>query len=298
MTARAMGVTPPLSRGLATLAVVASSFGFASISSAVVLATRAGTPLTVLVAGRFLLAALLIAVLVGGSRRLTIGRARALPLVWQGGVGQACINLLALSALAYIPAAEAVFLFYSYPAWIAIFAVARGSERIGGRRALALALSLAGIAMMVGLPRASSMHPAGVALALAGAMVYAVYVPLLRHLQADIDPLVATFYIAVGVAAILLVTGAVRGELAWRLPRVSVAVVAWLAIVSTVVGFSLFMRGLATLGPVHTSIVATVEPFFAAVLAAVVLGQPITLPTMIGGTFIAVAVLLLQRAPA
>lgn len=296
MTGRAGGASATsLGPGLATLAIVGASFGFASISIATVLGTRAGTPLTALVSGRFLLAGLLLAVLVGGRPALAIGRDRALPLLLRGGVAQALINLLTLSALAYIPAASAVFLFYTYPAWVAIFAAVRGSERIGRLRAVALLLSLAGIVVMVGLPGAASLHPLGMVLSLTGAVVYAIYLPLLRRLQQDVDPLVATFYIAAGVFTILATVGAIRGELTWRLPLVSLAAVAWLAVVSTVVAFWLFMRGLATLGPVQTSIVATVEPFFAALLAAIVLGQPITIPTIIGGTFIAVAVLLLQR---
>lgn len=285
----------PLSPGMATLAIVGASFGFASISIATVLGTGAGTPLSVLVAGRFLIAGLLLAVWVGGRPALAIGRHRALPLLLRGGGAQALINLLTLSALAYIPAASSVFLFYTYPAWVAIFAALRGSERIGHRRAVALVFSLVGIVMMVGLPGATALHPLGMVLALTGAVAYALYIPLLRRLQQGVDPLVATFYIAAGVFTILAMVGAARGELDWRLPLMSVAAVTWLAIVSTVMAFWLFMRGLATLGPVQTSIVATVEPFFAALLAAIVLGQPITIPTIVGGSFIAVAVLLLQR---
>jgi len=40
------------------------------------------------------------------------------------------------------------------------------------------------------------------------------------------------------------------------------------------------------------------EPFFAAILAAMVLGQPITFPTTIGGALIAAAVIMLQRGEA
>jgi drug/metabolite transporter (DMT)-like permease len=64
-----------------------------------------------------------------------------------------------------------------------------------------------------------------------------------------------------------------------------------------VVAFSLLLKGLATLGPVRTAIVATVEPFWTVVLAALWLGQPVTVPVVIGGALIAAAVLLLQRQP-
>jgi drug/metabolite transporter (DMT)-like permease len=45
------------------------------------------------------------------------------------------------------------------------------------------------------------------------------------------------------------------------------------------------------------AIVTTTEPFFVATLAAIFLDQPIQPQTIIGGAFIAAAVLTLQRAP-
>jgi drug/metabolite transporter (DMT)-like permease len=47
---------------------------------------------------------------------------------------------------------------------------------------------------------------------------------------------------------------------------------------------------------VRTAIVTTTEPFFVAILAALVLEQPIRLETVLGGSLIAVAVLVLQRS--
>jgi drug/metabolite transporter (DMT)-like permease len=46
---------------------------------------------------------------------------------------------------------------------------------------------------------------------------------------------------------------------------------------------------------VSAAIVTTAEPFFVAILAALVLGQPLTPQTVIGGSLIAIAVLVLQR---
>jgi drug/metabolite transporter (DMT)-like permease len=70
-----------------------------------------------------------------------------------------------------------------------------------------------------------------------------------------------------------------------------------LGVVSTAVAFTLFLRGLQAVGPLHAAIVTTTEPFFVTTLAAVVLGQPITVQTIVGGSLIAIAVLVLQRNP-
>ena len=52
--------------------------------------------------------------------------------------------------------------------------------------------------------------------------------------------------------------------------------------------------GLVRLGPVRTAIVSTVEPFLTALLGVVVLSQPLTGPTLLGGALIVAAVVLLQ----
>jgi drug/metabolite transporter (DMT)-like permease len=67
-----------------------------------------------------------------------------------------------------------------------------------------------------------------------------------------------------------------------------------LAVVSTVVAFLTLIKGLAVLGPVRTSIVATVEPFFTATLGVLVLGNQLSTATLLGGILIAGAVLLIQ----
>jgi drug/metabolite transporter (DMT)-like permease len=285
----------PLAPGAATVAVLAAALGFSSIAIATVIATRDGTPLTTVVIGRFLLAALVLFPLAGGTRGLGIGGVHALRIVGWGGVGQAIVNLLNLSALAFLPAATVVFLFYTFPAWVAVVAAVRGTERIGGQRTVALLLSLAGIVVIIGAPGADALSPVGASLSLAGAFVYALYIPVLRQLQVGTSSAVAIFYIAIGTCLTLLVYGALFGQLERPTSFPTLGAIAWLALVPTVVAMQLFLRGLETLGPVRTAIISTAEPFCAALLGALVLDQPITVPAMAGGALIAVAVLLLQR---
>ena len=288
-------VSRPLGEGAATLAIVGAAFGFGSIAIATVLATRAGTTLVALLLGRYAIAAVLLLPVVGGARGLAIGRGRALPLLVAGGVGQAIVAVLSLSALAYIPAATLVFLFYTFPAWVAIFARLRGTESITPTRVIALALALAGIVVMVGMPGAATLNPLGVALGLSAALAYGIYIPLVNRLQRGVGSTVATWYICAGVAVILGVAGVARAELSWAQPMAAWWAMLWLALVSTTFAFVLFLRGLATLGPVRTSIVSTAEPFFVAIMGALFLDQPLTLPVILGGLFIAAAVVLLQR---
>jgi drug/metabolite transporter (DMT)-like permease len=74
---------------------------------------------------------------------------------------------------------------------------------------------------------------------------------------------------------------------------------AWGAIValtlwSTVLPSVFFLMGLMRLGPVRTAIISTIEPFLTALLGVVVLSQPLTPRTLVGGAAIVAAVIVLQ----
>jgi drug/metabolite transporter (DMT)-like permease len=101
--------------------------------------------------------------------------------------------------------------------------------------------------------------------------------------------------VAIGAAVIFLLAAWVTGELTPPTAPLPWLYMVALGLISTALAFTLFLHGLQVLGPVHTAIVTTTEPFFVATLAALVLGQPITLQTVLGGTLIAIAVLVLQR---
>jgi drug/metabolite transporter (DMT)-like permease len=278
----------------ATLYVMFSACCFGSIPVLIIFATRSGARLVDLLAWRYIIAAAIFVVLSGGVGPLRrVGR-RSLPLLVFAGGGQAAVAFVSLSALRYIPTATLTFLFYTYPAWVAVTAALRRTEPLTGRRVVALALSLAGIALMIGTPSSGGLHPLGVLLALASALLYATYIPVLEHLGRDLPPSVTSVFATGGAAAVLVAAAFTQGGLTVRFAPIAWVMILALAVVCTVLAFIAFLRGLATIGPVRTAIVSTVEPFWAALLGTGVLGQHLGPRTLIGGLFIAAAVVLLQ----
>ena len=300
------------SAAAATLLVALAACCFGSITILVTIAQRAGAPLLTILVWRYLLGAAALVLLSGGIAALGAARGRRARLITLGGGGQAVIGFTSLLALRWIPVATLVFLFYTYPSWIALFAVLRRTERLDGTKIAALALSLAGIALMVGAPSATSLHPAGVALALGSALIYALYVPFIGALSDGVPARVASAFVAVGAGLCFLAVGAVIAGVDALAPAAlsaatretmtvtaTMAPAAWaatatLAVVSTALAFILFLNGLAGIGAVRTGIVSTVEPFWASMLGAVVLHQRLGVETLLGGVAIAVAVMLLQ----
>lgn len=282
-------------RAGATLSLIGAAFGFSTIAIFTTLLANGGTSLLSAMLGRYVFASLVLIPVAGGIAAIRLPRARVLQLAGIGGLGQALIAFLSLSALAYIPAAMLVFLFYTFPAWVALRAAILRTERLTGTRLFSLFLSFAGVAIMVGWPGAEAVHPLGAGLALLAAVVYALFIPLIDRLRAGVGSVVATTWVAVGATVIFLVAALVTGNLVLPTAPMSWLYLIGLGTISTALAFTLFLHGLQVLGPVSAAIITTAEPFFVAILAALVLGQAITLQTVLGGSLIAIAVLILQR---
>ena len=287
-------MTAPREQTRATLRILFSACCFGSIAILTTLAIGRGARLIDVLFWRYAIAALLLVLVSGGVSAVRTPGRRALRLLVVAGGGQAAVAFVTLSALRYIPAATLTFLFYTYPAWIAVIAALRGQEPLTAPRAGALLLSLAGIGLMVGLPGSGGLHPVGVALALSAALLYALYIPTINRLGTGLEPSVTSTYAAGGAAIVLLAASVLQGGL-----RIDIAPLAWasiavLAVLCTVIAFIVFLRGLAVIGPVRTGIISTVEPFWTALLGSVVLGQRLGPRTFAGGVLIAGAVVVLQ----
>lgn len=277
-----------------TFFTLLAATGFAAVSILTSLATATGLSLAALLAWRYVLAAVVLTGYVGANSYKRIPPREMLLFITIGGFGQALLVYLALSSLAYIPVATLAFLFYSYPAWVALVQAVRGAERLDRRRVAALALSFAGIVTMVGLPGAETVDRRGVMLAIAAAMVYGAYIPAMRVLQRDHPVAPTSAYSKIGAALAFLVMSVGDRSFTWQLEPTTWAIVMALVIFSTVLPSVFFLMGLIRLGPVRTAIVSTVEPFLTALLGVAVLGQALTLPTLGGGALIIAAVVLLQ----
>jgi drug/metabolite transporter (DMT)-like permease len=283
--------------GRATLLIVVSAFSFGSISVLTVLTTSAGVPLLTTMAWRYVLGAVLLGAVVQIKRISSVPRQRIIQLLLIGGVGQALITYLSLHALEYIPVGPLAFLFYTYPAWVALLAAVRRTEKLTPVRVFALMLALTGVTIMIGAPT-EKLNPIGVTLALASALLYSAYLPALAHVQEDIPALLSTLLLIVGAAISFVIAALFAGEL--FVPR---GTAVWsnifmLSLVSTVIAFSSLIKGLSVLGPVRTAIIATVEPFFTAILGALVLANQFGVATLIGGILIAAAVLVIEWSSA
>ena len=278
----------------ATALIVLSSCGFGSLSTLTVLVMHAGLPLLPTMLWRYFLAAAFLAVILRNRLRTDVTRQRALRLILVGGVGQAVITYLSLRALDYLPVGPLAFLFYTYPAWVALISAALGREELTLVRFAALSIAMMGIVVMVGAPSSASLNGFGVVLALGVALLYALYLPALQRAQENVPTNVATFYLIAGVLMSFFIANLFNKTLYFPTTIEMWWYLLLLSLFCTVFAFGTLVAGLRVLGPVRTSIVATIEPFFTTLLGVMLLGETMTRGTIVGGVLIASAVLLLQ----
>ncbi len=279
--------------GRAVLLIVISALSFGSISVLTVLITRQHLPLITAMAWRYFLAGVILGALIRPFAARVITGRQILQLMLIGGCGQALITYLSLHALEYISVGPLAFLFYTYPAWVTLLAAARRTERLTILRVGALALALVGVTIMVGAPR-EKLNIIGVVLAVSSAILYSLYLPALEQLQRGMPAFLATFYLIAGSAIAFLLAALIRGEMHVPGDGTVWANILILAVVSTVIAFSALIKGVSILGPVRTSIIATVEPFFTAILGMMVLGSQFTVSTLLGGVLIGAAILIIE----
>jgi drug/metabolite transporter (DMT)-like permease len=62
----------------------------------------------------------------------------------------------------------------------------------------------------------------------------------------------------------------------------------------TIIPFGLYFQGIKRIRPAHASITAILEPISASVIAAVFLGELMTLPQILGGLLVIVSIGMLQ----
>jgi drug/metabolite transporter (DMT)-like permease len=261
------------------------------------LATADNAPLPAVLFWRYVTSAVVLGLLAAHTRRsrgdTTTPPWRSLDITVLGGGAQFAIASLSLSALRYLPAAAIGFLFYTFPAWVTIGSAVRGLERLTARRVVALVCALGGIVAMVGAPGATSLSPTGVALALAAAAVYALYIPIMGVRQHGLAPLDVAFAVVLGGTVWFLGWCLLTGAL-WPLLSPREYTIAALMGVLAAGAFFGFMEGLAGLGAVRTAITSTVEPLWTVLLGLVLLQQPLGVGTLLGGGGVLAAVVLLS----
>ena len=186
----------------------------------------------------------------------------------------------------------------SAPAWAGLLTMLTGGPRPGRRWALATVAAVAGCAVLVTGGRASGVSPAGVALALAAGLCYAIYAVAAGRMITSGGAESAVMGLIFGGAAVLLAPVLAVGSNGWLVSPRGLAVVGYLGIVTTVLAYLLYGRGLRTVPVPTATTLGLAEPAVAALLGLTVLNERLNGAAIAGLVLVGLAVASMAVAPA
>ncbi len=224
---------------------------------------------------------------------------RAAPLILAcGAFGVAGYNALGYLALRTVPATNVAFLNSMLPLLVPLAAFVLGVERPRPRTLAGIALSFLGVAWIVARGNVENLAQPGLSsgepLVLLAVANYALYSVLVRRKPAGLDPLV---FLAACIAAGLLVllpfwAVELAGGAGVPLDIGSLLSVTYIGVFASLLAFVLWNRCVALLGPSATGASFHLVAPFTALLAFLLLGEPVHAYHLAGAALILCGFLL------
>lgn len=209
---------------------------------------------------------------------------------------------LFLSAIDLAPVATAELLAYTGPVFVAFLAPLVTGEPFERRILGPLALALCGIVAIVaphGLELDSRRGLVGALFAFSSALTYAALLLRAKRILRDISS-GALMFIEYAVASLVLSPFVIEAYLRGEGPEGvrSYAALITLGVVHTALAGFIFLGGLRRVRTDHAAVLTYVEPVSAVLLAAALLGEPLTVSTVAGGLLVVGGGVLVARMEA
>ena len=240
---------------------------------------------------------------------LRVSRRELLFLVAFGVVGVALVQWLYFVAIHNLPVGVALLIEFTAPLFVALFARFVYRELIRRRIWVAVALCITGLALVVEVWAGVAFSTVGVTAALGGAFGLTAYLLMAEHERRDRDAVSLSFYGFLFAAlfwavvqplwnfpwSVLDDTVSLQGNLSEYTAPVWL-LVGFIVVVGTMITFSLLTGALRHVSATRASIVATLEPVLATVVAWLWLGETFGTAQLVGGAVVIAGILLAETA--
>jgi drug/metabolite transporter (DMT)-like permease len=265
-------------------------------------AMRGHVPPVGLAFWRWTLALLVLLVLYG--RRLAAQRGPLLAgwkvVVLLGVLGVGNFNLFVYMGLQHTTATNALLLNAAGPAFIVALSVLAGLGRPTGRLLLAVALSLAGVVVILSQGRLSTLlelrlNPGDLWI-LAAVLSWSIYTVLLDRRPRGVEPMVFL------TALVIVGTAWIAPFYAWEIARglrvvpdlVTAGSILYVGVFASLVAYAFWNAGVGQAGAARAGVFMNLMPAFGTLLAVALLGEPFRLFQAAGIALIAAGVSLGQ----
>jgi DME family drug/metabolite transporter len=217
-----------------------------------------------------------------------------------GTLGVALSNYFYYLAIQRTNVAVAIVVQYSAPVWVLIYVVARRQQKLTVQKVAAVALALAGIALVIDLFAAGStsalrVDAYGIVAALLASFSFAFYNVAGHGILARHDRWRVLVWTLAAASVFWLFFNP-----PWKIVAAHYAPQQWMflfvfSMISVLGAFSLYFLGLQYLEPTRAIIASCLEPVFSILLAAAVLGELVRPVQSLGILFVLAAIVIVQR---
>lgn len=224
-------------------------------------------------------------------------------LVFLGLLGNTSYQLCFIFGIARTSADNAALILATVPAWVALIGTLTGTEKVTPGGWLGVALSLAGISLIIwGGSHQTQLHFGGTTflgdtLILGATLCWSLYTLISRRMLRSYPSITVTsFTTAVGVVPLVLLSIPPLAHLEWE----TISLTAWSSLVfSGIFGIALayffWNYGVSRLGSTRTSLYSNLTPPLALLTAWLLLGETLTLIQISGGLLALGGVALARR---
>lgn len=238
-----------------------------------------------------------------------VGRRELAFLVVFGITGIGFVQWLYFIAIDHLPVGIALLIQFLGPVLVALFARFVYREHIRRRIWAALVLCIAGLAVVVEFWSGLAFSTLGITAALGAAFALAAYILMAERERKHRDPASLSFYGFLFATLFWAVinplwqfpwevlddTVSLQGNLSEHTAPVWI-LIAFIVVVGTMITFTLLTGALRHITATRASIVATLEPVIATVVAWLWLGETFGTAQLIGGAVVLTGIMLAQTA--
>ena len=277
---------------IGTLCIIGTTICYGLVPALSFMAYETGVVTETLLFDKFLYAAILMWAYILIRRipfKLNKAAAKTMAAVMFSYIGIATTLYLSFD---YISGSLATIISFTFPAMVLAVEMIRGREAVRAKKIITVALSLAGLCLIVWAP-GMEVKIIGVVFALACAGCYTVYtISLSSENLKDMNSLVTAGYVLLASAVFNFFRCLISGQPLFTTGGEQLKFMILLAVVCAFAAILLFCLGVKLIGASNASIINTFEPVCACIFGYLLVGDLITTGMIIGGGLVVLAVLL------
>ena len=278
------------------LMVLVSSICFAFVPNSAKIAMEEGSSLFFLIASRYAIGACFLLPVFFITKTSFRVPTRLIWRVVVAGFLALCLIAATYHAVNFLDVGLVLLILYSFPLGVALISHLRGKERISQNQWICMTMVMVGLVIMI-FDGQTKINLYGLAVSFFGLFCFVFFILQSNALAEDIGSSSLNFYLSISGLALLAFLFLLSPQsMSLAMPASDKGV---MAIFSNgffyILSWVLFFEGSRIIGATRASLMACLEPLFAALLAMFFLGQILSVVEWIGFFTVLVSVYLFER---